>query len=177
MSAALPLPLWRVTLRAEPLRSVDARARNAWAAWAAVAPRLGNPPFGDVDVVELADESTARAPARPQAPAVAIGEVGDLNGALEKGIITPMEAAAAALGAAIRAAGAGDCAAAEVAQDNALAALEASCAASAQVVVQSPGSPEAREAKAETSRVGDLFAQVCLEHSRARVAARRRASR
>lgn len=53
MSAALPLPLWRVTPRAEPLRSVDARARSAWAAWAAVSCQLGNPAFGDVEVVEL----------------------------------------------------------------------------------------------------------------------------
>ena len=40
--------LWDVRVRATG-RSRSVRARTAWAAWSAVAPRLGNPAFGDVE--------------------------------------------------------------------------------------------------------------------------------
>lgn len=93
--------------------------------------------------------------------------------ALERSTITPLDAAVAALAGVSKAALAGDCAAAEVAKDAALAALSASAAASATVVCAQPFSEASRRAKAETSHIGDLFATVCLEHSRARVVARR----
>ena len=89
--------------------------------------------------------------------------------------LSPEERAKAALAIARSAAESGDCLAAEVAQDECRRALDEASGASAEVIVSHPFTAAARDAEAETRRVGEVLADVCLLHSRARVVARRRA--
>lgn len=89
--------------------------------------------------------------------------------------LSPHDRAQAALVVARAAAESGDCLAAEVAQDECLRALEDASSESAEVISSRPMTYEAVAAKRATDAVGAVFADVCLLHSRARVAARRAA--
>jgi hypothetical protein len=91
--------------------------------------------------------------------------------------VTPLEQAQSAARRARAAAAEGDCAAAEAAKDDAMIALELSARESAEVIGSHPHSPEADVAREATREVGAIYSDVCLDHCRARVQARRRTTR